>query len=124
MLFDLMFLRVHAPAGSVSVTPFRTDHDLIRLDPRLREPRGEELFGSPVRPSGVEITNAGLPGCVQNGVAMCFHRGNIVFVVQVFTMADIDVSGPPECREAEADSRYGESRSAEGMRGHLRKPFP
>jgi RNA polymerase sigma factor (sigma-70 family) len=104
MVLDLMFLRLDAPAGGVGVTPLGADHDPVGRDLPAGEPGPQEGLAAAVGAGGVEVADAELPGGIEHSMGPGLHRGDVVVVAQVVGVAEVDVAGPAQRRQAEAEA--------------------
>jgi len=102
-VFDLVHLRIHAPARGVRVPPLRADGDASRREPASVEPGSEERLGLAVRARRVEVTNPAGVGRVEHLVRLTLERGGVLLVTDIAPMADVDVAGTAERGEAEAE---------------------
>jgi hypothetical protein len=123
VVLDLVPFRLDVPLGGVGVAPLRPDSDGAGGDLPRSEPAGEEGFRPAVRASGVEVADAYPPGGIEHGVRVRLHRGDVRGGREVRGVAQVDVTGPAECRQAQPDTGDSEAGPAESPQVHGSSSF-
>ncbi len=109
VVFDLVFVGRHLPAGGVGVAPLGADDHLARRDAPRAQPVAQELLGAAVGAGGVEVADAGGPGGVEHAVGVGGHGCDVGVVAQVGGVAQIDVARPAQRGQPQAHRRYGKA---------------
>ena len=122
VVLDLGRVGGHLPARGVDVSPLRAHHHVGGAT--LVEPRPEELLGSAVGARRVQVPHPGRVRGIEDVKGAGAQRRDRSVLPQVLAVAEVEVAGPAERGEAEADpprSRVAGPRGKHRRRLHRRR---
>jgi hypothetical protein len=117
-------LGIHPPLGRVGVAPFRADGHLPGRELTLLEPGGEEGLRLAVGAGGVEVPDPCFVRGVEESMCAPLHDRELRSSGEVVAVADVDVPGPAERRQAESEPAHRQAgpaqRAKAGVVRHVR----
>jgi hypothetical protein len=115
VVLDLGRVGVDVPVGRVYVAPLGGDDRAGGL-PRP-QPVAEELLRAAVGARGVEVADAALPRRVEHLVGARAQGGHRAILAEVLGVAEVQITGAAERREAESERRHAARLTIAGMCG-------